>query len=193
LDAAEAELAATELIAPISGTVTSLNLSIDEEMRGNSVITISNMDQPYIFDISLDETDWDTAKVGYTATVTFDLLPDKDYTGKVIRVYPALDDSSDVSMIHVQVQLDHTINVDVPAGSTVSAEVTGGEALGAVVVPISALKETGSGKYSVYLIKSGKPVEQEVEIGLQDILYAEVKSGLKVGDIVLTDATTVAQ
>ncbi|HEX2998132.1 MAG TPA: efflux RND transporter periplasmic adaptor subunit, partial [Anaerolineales bacterium] len=182
LDAADAELAATELIAPISGTVTSLNLSVGEEMRGNSVITISNMDQPYIFDVSLDETDWDTAKVGYAATVIFDLLPEKDYTGQVVRVYPALDDSSDVSMIHVQVQLDHTINVDVPAGSTVSAEVTGGEALDAVVVPISALKETESGKYSVYIIKNGKPVEQEVEIGLQDILYAEVKSGLKVGD-----------
>jgi hypothetical protein len=36
-------------------------------------------------------------------------------------------------------------------------------------------------------------VKQEVEIGLQDILYAEVKSGLKVGNVVLTDATTVNQ
>ena len=42
-------------------------------------------------------------------------------------------------------------------------------------------------------MKNGNPVEQQVEIGLQDILYAEVKSGLKKGDVVLSDATTVDQ
>jgi multidrug efflux pump subunit AcrA (membrane-fusion protein) len=193
LDSARAELAATELIAPISGTVTSLSLSVGAEMRGAAVITISNMDQPYTFDVSLDETDWDTAKAGYEASVTFDLLPEENYTGKVTQVYPALDDSSGISMIHVLVQLDHSISVDLPAGSTASVDVTGGEALGAVVVPISALKEVEPGKYFVYLMKNGEPVKQEVEIGLQDILYAEVKSGLQAGDVVLTDATTMDQ
>jgi HlyD family secretion protein len=193
LDSARAALAATELIAPISGTVTSLSLSVGEEMRGAAVITISNMDQPYTFDVSLDETDWDTAKAGYAASVTFDLLPEETYTGKVTRVYPALDDSSGISMIRVLVQLEHSIPVDLPAGSTASVDVTGGEALGAVVVPISALKEVEPGKYIVYLMKNGEPVKQEVEIGLQDILYAEVKSGLQAGDVVLTDATTMDQ
>jgi hypothetical protein len=42
-------------------------------------------------------------------------------------------------------------------------------------------------------MKNGTPVEQEVEIGLQDIMNAEVKSGLKKGDMVLTDPTTVDQ
>lgn len=193
LDSAEAALAATELIAPIGGTVTSLNLSVGEEMRGSAVITISNVAQPYMFDVSLDETDWDTAKIGYEATVTFDLLPEEDYTGKVIRVYPALDDSSGTSMIHVIVQLDHSIPLDVPAGSTVSVDVTGGEALGATLVPITALKEAKPGTFIVYFMENGKPVEKSVEIGLQDILYAEVKSGLSVGDVVLTDAATIGQ
>jgi HlyD family secretion protein len=193
LDSAKAELEGAELIAPISGTVTSLNVSVGENIGTSAVVTISNMDQPYTFDVSLDETDWDTAKVGYAATVTFDLLPDEAYTGKVIQVYPALDDSSDTSMIHVLVQLDHSIKVDLPAGSTASVEVTGGEALGAALVPNTALKEVEPGKYIVYLMKNGKPVEQTVEIGLQDILYAEVKSGLKAGDVVLTDATKVNQ
>ncbi len=193
LDSAKAELAGTELIAPISGTVTSFNVSVGENIGTSAVVTISNMDQPYIFNVSLDETDWDTAKVGYAAAVTFDLLPDESFTGKVTQVYPALDTSSDTPMIHVLVQLDHSIKVDLPAGSTASVEVTGGKALGAVLVPTSALKEVETGKYVVYLMKNGKPVEQTVEIGLQDIIYAEVKSGLKAGDMVLTDATKVNQ
>ncbi|MBN2116014.1 MAG: efflux RND transporter periplasmic adaptor subunit [Anaerolineales bacterium] len=193
LDSAAAELAATELIAPISGTVTSLSLSAGENIGAAAVITITNINQPYMIDVSLDETDWDTAKVGYAASVTFDLLPDKTYTGTVIQVYPALDDSSGISMIHVLVQLDHSISLDIPAGSTAGVDVTGGEALGAVLVPISALKEVEPGKYIVYIMENGEPVEQEVQLGLQDILYAEVKSGLKAGDVLLTDATTMDQ
>jgi hypothetical protein len=42
-------------------------------------------------------------------------------------------------------------------------------------------------------MKNGQPAQQDVEIGLQDILYAEVKSGLKRGDVVVTDASTVKQ
>ena len=50
-------------------------------------------------------------------------------------------------------------------------------------------EEVEPGKYVVYLMKNGEPVEQEVEIGIQDILNAEVKSGLQTGDVVLTNAT----
>jgi len=191
LDSAAAELAGTELIAPSSGTVTSLSLSAGENIGTSAVITITTINQPYMLDVSLDETDWDTAKVGYAASVTFDLLPEETYTGKVIQVYPALDDSSDASMIRILVQLDRSINLDIPAGSTAGVDVTGGEALGVVLVPTTALKEAESGKHMVYIMKNGEPVEQEVEIGLQDILYAEVKSGLQAGDVLLTDATTI--
>jgi multidrug efflux pump subunit AcrA (membrane-fusion protein) len=123
--------------------------------------------------------------------VTFDLLPNENYSGKITEVYPKLDDSSGTSMVHIVVKLDDSISADLPVGSTASVDVTGGEALDAVVVPTSALKEVDAGRYVVYIMKNGNPVEQEVKIGLQDILYAEVKSGLQDGDVVLTDATTV--
>jgi HlyD family secretion protein len=192
-DTAKANLDATDLIAPISGTITSIGLTAGDEAGTSSVITISDLTQPYLIDASLDETDWDKAKVGFEANVTFDLLPNDSYSGKIVQVYPMLDDSSGTSMVHILVQLDESVKKDLPVGSTASVDVTGGEALGAVLVPISALKEVESGKYVVYLMKSGTPVEQDVEIGLQDILYAEVKSGLNKGDVVLTDATAVNQ
>jgi HlyD family secretion protein len=192
-DTAKANLDATDLVAPISGTITALDLNAGDKAGTVSAVTISNLNQPYLIDASLDETDWDKARVGFTANVTFDLLPDNTYAGRIIQVYPNLDDSSGTSMVHILVQLDERVSKDLPLGSTASVDVTGGEALGAVLVPVSALKEVESGKYIVYLMKNGNPVEQEVEIGLQDILYAEVKSGLKKGDVVLTDAATVNQ
>jgi len=192
-DLARAALDAAELIAPISGTVTSIDINVGEDIGTLAVVTISSMDQPYTLDVNLDETDWDKAKVGYIASVTFDLLPDDNYPAKIVQVYPMLDDSSGTSMVHIVVQLDHQISADLPVGSTASVDVTGGEALNAVLVPVSALKEVTTGTYVVYLMQNGKPVEQQVEIGLQDILNAEVKSGLKRGDVVLTDTTTIKQ
>jgi multidrug efflux pump subunit AcrA (membrane-fusion protein) len=188
LDSAEAGLKATELIAPVSGTVTAIDLKVGEDVGTTAVVTISNLNQPYIVDVSLDQTDWDKAKVGNAASVTFDLLPNDPYPGKVVEVYPALDDSSGTAMIHIKVQLDSANSVDLPSGATASVDVTGGQALGAVIVPVSALKEMGSGQYVVYVMKNGRPVGQEVQIGLQDIVNVEVKSGLKPGDIVLTNA-----
>jgi HlyD family secretion protein len=192
-DTAKAKLDATELIAPISGTITSIDLTAGNKAGTSSVLTISDLNQPYLIDASLDETDWDKAKVGFKANVTFDLLPNDSYSGKIIQVYPKLDNSSGTSMVHILVQLDETVKKDLPLGSTASVDVTGGEALGALLVPISALKEVEPGKYAVYIMKNGSRVEQSIEIGLQDILYAEVKSGLTKGDVVLTDATTVNQ
>ena len=186
---AKEDLEATELIAPISGTITSISLNVGEQVRASAVITISNLNQPYTVEANLDETDWDKAKIGYATTVTFDLLPDQPYNGTITQVDPILDNSSGVSMVRILIGLDANANVDLPSGASAGVDVAGGEALDAVLVPISALKEVEPGKYIVYIIKNGKPVEQEVEIGLQDILYAEVKSGLRTGDVVLTDPT----
>jgi HlyD family secretion protein len=189
LDQAKANLDATELTAPISGTVTSIDLNVGDSVGTSAVVTISNTNQPYMLDAYLDETDWDKAKIGYDVTVIFDMLPNKNYPGKIVNVYPVLDDSSGTSLVHIRVQLNSNLNIDLPAGAAASVDVTGGKALGAVLVPVSALKAVEPGKYVVYLMKNGDLVEQQVEIGLQDIVNAEVKSGLKPGDIVLTNAT----
>jgi RND family efflux transporter MFP subunit len=193
LDSAKADLDATELVAPISGVITSISLNIGDEAGTSSVVTISNTDQPYMIDASLDETDWDKAKVGFAVTVTFDLLTDENYSGRIVQVYPTLDDSSGTSMVRILVRLDESTSVGLPTGSTASVDVEGGEALGAVLVPLSALKETESGTYVVYIMKNGKATEQQIEIGLQDILYAEITSGLQKGDVVLTDAASLDQ
>ncbi len=91
-DTAKANLDATELIAPISGTITSINLNAGNDAGTSSTVTISDLKQPYLIDAALDETDWDKARLGFKANVTFDLLPNDTYSGKIIQVYPKLDD-----------------------------------------------------------------------------------------------------
>ena len=183
---AQTALDETKLIAPISGTVTSLDLNIGEQVDTSSVITISQLSQPYALDAYIDVFDWEMAQVGNKVNVTFTLLPEQTFSGTVTTVYPGLVASNNSSLVHITVQLDQSISQDLPAGTGASAEVVGGEARGAVLVPVNALhKENGA--YFVYVIQNGEQVQREVEIGLQNESYAEVKSGLEAGETVVTE------
>ncbi len=185
VDNAKAALDATELIAPISGTVTSLDLSVGKQVDTSSIITISQLSQPYIVDAYLAEADWSTAKVGNKVNVTFDLLPEKTFPGTVTLVYPELDPSFEASLVQINIQLDQSLSQDLPAGTGATVDVVGGEANGVVLVPVSAVHENDGVRY-VNVIQNGQNVKRTVEIGLKNDTYAEVKSGLEAGETVVT-------
>lgn len=187
LENAQSALDAAKLVAPISGTVTSLDLSIGEQADTESVITISQLSQPYTLEAYLDETDWDKAKIGNKVTVTFDLLPEQTYPGTVTLVYPELSESFESSLVHLVVQLDQSISQDLPAGTGATIEVVGGEARGVVLVPVEAIHQSENGKAVVTVLQNGQQSEREIELGLENETYAEVKSGLEAGEIVVTD------
>ena len=61
--------------------------------------------------------------------------------------------------------------------------------MNAVLVPIEALHQTSPGNYAVFIIVNGKPQLQVVKVGIQDLVSAEIVSGLQPGDIVSTGLT----
>jgi HlyD family secretion protein len=188
LETAEYNLNATKLIAPLSGTVTALDIHTGDLVKsGSAVATISNLDQPYVLDAYLDAQDWGQVQVGYEVDVTFDILPDQIFKGTVTEVYPTLDTSSSNSaLIHFTARLNSPISYELPSGSAASVEVIGGSAKNAVLVPIEALHEFSDGKYALFIIQNGKLRLHVVEVGLKDLTKAQIISGLSAGDIVTT-------
>ena len=184
---ARSALDETQLIAPISGTVTSFDLNIGEQAGTSSVITISQLSQPYILDVYLDETDWDMAKLGNKVTVTLDLLPEQAYPGTVTLVSPELSPSFETSLVHIIVQLDQSISQDLPAGTGANVDVVGGEAKGVVLISVDAVHKGDDGKSYVTVIQNGEQSERAIEIGLHNDLYVEVKSGLEAGELVVAE------
>jgi multidrug efflux pump subunit AcrA (membrane-fusion protein) len=102
-------------------------------------------------------------------------------------VYPELSESFESSLVHLVVQLDQSLNQDLPAGTGATVEVVGGEAEDVVLVPVDAVSETEDRKTVVTILQNGQQIEREVELGLQNETYAEVKSGLNAGEIVVTE------
>jgi multidrug efflux pump subunit AcrA (membrane-fusion protein) len=191
LQTAEDNLTATQLISPITGTVTDLTASVGDYVSTSSILTIADLSQPYTIDAYFDAEDWSNIQAGYEADVVFDILPDNTYTGKVTVVYPELDGSSNSSLVHAVVKLTETIDSDLPVGASAAVDVTSGRAENVTLVPIEALHETSPGQYAVFVMQNDKPRLRVIEVGLKDLLYAEVKSGLNVGDVVTTGISAV--
>ena len=189
LKSAEENLKGTQLIAPISGTVMSLELTLGDTVSSGTVATIADLSTPYL-EVYLDATDWENVQVGYDTEVTFDALPDNQYTGKVTQVDPGLYTSGNNSVVRATVELDRpTDGFNLPTGSTAAVDVIAGQAKNAVLVPIEALHETSPGNYALFVLENGKPRLRVVEVGIQDSVYAEIKSGLQAGEVVTTGIT----
>jgi HlyD family secretion protein len=187
LETAQYNLNATKLIAPISGTVTALNINVGDLATGTSAITLSNLGQPYALDAYLEAKDWGEVQTGYEVEVTFDILPDQVFSGTVTNVYPTLDTaSSNSALVHITARLNNAMTYELPSGAAASVDVVGGRAENAVLVPVEALHEIEDGKYTLFVRENGKLRLRTVEVGVQDLAQAEILSGLSAGDIVTT-------
>jgi RND family efflux transporter MFP subunit len=193
LQTAQDNLNATQLISPITGTVIDVTANVGDNVSNSSIITVADISQPYTIDAYFDTEDWLNVKAGYVANITFDALPGQSFKGKVTVVYPTLDTSSNSSLVHVTVKLTETIDSSLPIGATAAVDVISGQANNAVLIPIEALHQTDPGKYAVFVKANGKLRLRQIDVGLQDAAYAEVKSGLQVGDVVTTGITAVQQ
>lgn len=187
LESAQVNLDGTKITAPISGTVMSIDMSIGDTVGTTAVITVADLSQQYL-EVFLDESDWTNVQNGYKAEVTFDILPDSIFVGEIIQVDPGLYTENNSSVVRAIVKLtdEDKSRFNLPLGTSAAVDIIGGEAEDAVLIPIEALHETTPGEYGVFVMESGEPRLHPVEIGIQDITYVEIKSGVEQGDIVTT-------
>ena len=194
VDAAQTALADAQelldgitLVAPIDGVVTALSASQGEIVDTAAFITISDVSHPTI-EVSVDESDIAKFKVGETAIVVFDALPDLSFTGKVVQVNPALTAYGQYNVAQGLVELDAdslaTVQ-ELPLGLNVSVTIVSQEANDVLVVPATALKESPTGEYTVLVQTSdGQYSPQVVAVGLQNDDTAEITAGLNEGDVI---------
>jgi RND family efflux transporter MFP subunit len=187
LEEAELAIAGATLIAPINGTVMSIDMSVGDTVGTSTVITVADLSQPYL-EVFLDESDWANIQVGYPAEVIFDILPDSTFEGEVIQVDPGLYSESGATAVRAIVKLNGWGEGDfnLPLGTSAAVDIIGGKATDAVLIPVEALHDAGNGQYGVLVMTNGAPRLRLVEVGVQDLTSAEIISGLEAGEVVTT-------
>ncbi len=95
LSAARVALARCEVRAPFAGTVGLVHVRVGELVApGQPLLTLGDLTVLRVETTDLDEVDVARVQVGQRATVTFDALPDRLFTGRVARISPMAEPGS---------------------------------------------------------------------------------------------------
>ena len=172
------------IAAPFGGTILEVTADVGDIASG-PFITLADLSLPHL-EVFLDETDADKFAVGYDAEIIFDALPDAIFTGRVIQVDPSLNTQGGVSTVQGLVQLETGMIDGLLIGMNAAVDVVGGRAVGVALVPVEALRELGPGEYAVFVLQDGEPRLRPVEVGLMDFTFAEIVSGLEIGETITT-------
>jgi RND family efflux transporter MFP subunit len=184
VESAKAALDATQIYAPVDGTIMSVSAQLGDNVSSSAIIVMGDLSKLYI-KTYVDEADYQMFKVGNEADITFDALSGQTFKGKVVQVDPVLDTTTGSSVVSGLIEMDPT-TADLLMGMSASVEIVGSQAQNAVLIPLTALHADSSGKYSVMVMRNGQPTSVDVEVGLKDLVNAQITSGLQAGDVVRT-------
>jgi HlyD family secretion protein len=175
----------TQIVAPFDGTVTAVNNTVGDTVGTSTVITIADLSKR-LLTVYIDETDLSKLAIGEEVDATFDAIPNQTFTGKITQIVPQLVTVDNVPAVQAQAALDSATGSSLYVGLNATVNVINAQANNVLLVPVQALKELEPGKYAVFVVQNGNLTLKQVEVGLMDQTYAEIKSGLQEGEVIST-------
>jgi HlyD family secretion protein len=184
VDAAQATLNLSRVIAPFDATVTETDpLLGDQVSAGQTAFRLDDLSR-LLVDVSVSEVDINNVQVDQPVTLTFDAILGKTYNGKVVEVAKVGTEDQGVVNFKVTVELTDT-DEQVKPGMTAAVNITVDEINDAVLVPNRAVRLV-DGDRVVYVLVDGKPVKEPVSLGVSSDTMSVVTDGnVKEGDLVI--------
>jgi len=195
-DIAEGEIQAIEaggevsktltLRAPAGGIVVMKNVVEGTRITpGMNLYELADLSRVWI-DAEIFEKDLSLVRVGQHAMVTFDAYPGETFHGSVTYVYPTVTSTTRTGKVRLELP-----NPDLKLKPGMYAEVelhspAVGETL---LLPRSALLQTGERSVVFHRMPNGQLHPKEVVAGLSSEDRVQILSGLKDGDVVVASAT----
>jgi macrolide-specific efflux system membrane fusion protein len=195
LAGAQARLSYATILAPISGVVASVSTQEGETVAAGlnapTFLTIIDLARLQV-DTFVDEVDIGKIKVGQTATFTVDSFPSREFTGRVVAIYPKAVIQENVVTYDVVVEItgeyDGLLRPEMTASVTIHLDAR----QGVLAVPAKAVRRE-RGKSVVYLLNNGRPQQREIKVGWRDSQWIEIVSGLEEGQTVLLEPPATAK
>jgi RND family efflux transporter MFP subunit len=192
ISAIAVRLGETRISSPLTGVVTQRRLdpgALVGPPGGGSILTVARIDVLRVF-ITVNEREVAGVRVGRDAHVQLDAFPGRKFSGRVVRLSPALDPAT--RTLEAEVQLDNRAGELAP----------GMYGRGAIVVevhphtpvaPVGAIV-LSNGKAFAFVVEAGEVVRRKpVTLGVDGGDWFEVTSGLAAGDeLVVGGSETLA-
>jgi HlyD family secretion protein len=206
VDRAQAQIAASEaerakfvIRAPFGGVIAEQDVERGEWITPSPplltappVVDVIDPSSLYV-SAPMDEVDSAKIRVGQSVKVTVDSHPGETFPARVARVAPyVLDVEAQNRTVEIEVEFeDPRVAATLLPGTSADVEVVLEVREDVLRVPTSALLEG----QKVLVPSDGTLEERAIEIGLKNWDYAEVRSGLEAGQLVVTslDRAEVAE
>ncbi|WP_159123575.1 efflux RND transporter periplasmic adaptor subunit [Acinetobacter variabilis] len=187
LSVAQAQLAKTKIRATVAGTVLTRDVEPGDLVQpGRTLFTIA-MDGNTEIRVPLDERNLSRLALFQKATAIADAYPDKPFPARINFIAPSIDPQR--GTVEVRLSVDPVPDF-LRQDMTVSVNVETGRRDRTLAIPNDALGKVQGDQATVLLVRDSKIQRQKVKLGLRGLAMSEVISGLKVGDQVLSDATS---
>jgi macrolide-specific efflux system membrane fusion protein len=204
---AEANLGYTQITAPIDGTVLSVVTQEGQTVNAaQSAPTIVIMGQLDVMTVRAEISEADIVRVNAGQPIYFTILsdPERRYEATLASIEPAPESirsdssfststtSTSSSSTSSAIYYNGIFNVPNEDGRlrtymTAQVHIVLGRAADVLTVPAVALgPRNADGSYTVRVVAGDQITVRKVEIGLNDKVIAEVRSGLQKGDKVVT-------
>lgn len=176
-----------EIKAPMDGIVARFNKMEGETLRpGEWMGHIYNTSDMRMW-VQVDDVDVLLVKQEAPVEVTVDALPGETFKGKVTRVDTMGRDVNGIPRFGVEIRVEG--GPQLRPGMQAHAYIDAGSAEDVLLVPLEAIfEEDGKSKVEI-LNPDGSTKVVAVKLGLMNDRVAEVKSGVKEGDLVITGSS----
>lgn len=190
LEDAEEELSKTKINAPHDGVVTKLDVTEGQVIsgatsvsNGTDLMTVAQLRQLYL-EANINEVDVERLKLGQEARLRFDAIKGYRLTGEVGVIALSARKDGEVRVFPIEVLFEAT-DGRVRPGISATVDIPVGRSEGAVSVLLSAVFQENEEDQPVVYLKNGDVWEEAaVEVGMNDLQYVEILSGLEPGEIV---------
>lgn len=188
LEADEANLGYTKILAPMAGTVMSLSARQGQTLNANQsapiILQIADLETMTVR-TQVSEADVGKLTIGMEAYFTTLGDPERRWTGRLRQILPTPEVLNDVVLYNALFEVDNADGRLLPQ-MTAQVFFVLGRAEDAAIVPVSALQPGEEpGKHSVQVVNGTRIETRTVTVGVQDRIHAEILDGLRPGEQVV--------
>lgn len=200
LKEAREQLAKTDILAPMSGTVVALPIKVGETaipstmaMSGAQLMKIADTSAIQA-ELKVDEADIANITIGQQADVYAAAYPERAIKGRVekIALAPTIELQGQGRAYLVTVLLEAPGDMQLRSGMSARTDIFLSDGSKRLAVPVEAvITETGESEKDkvekfIWLSRDGRAHKVAVETGISDDSWEEITKGLKDGDQVVT-------
>lgn len=175
------------IYSPISGIVTKADLNVGQVVGVTDIIARIVDESEYVFEAEVDESDLGSVRIGQNADVTLNSYPDQIFKAVVSEITLSTETTdSGATVVIVKLALGRPA-INFVSGINGQADIVTDSVSNALVIPIDALMENDE----VWIQKGESFEKVKVETGIQSDIEVQIKSGLSVGDQIVTNPQAV--